>query len=97
MKSEPSDHSLPKVQCDFNACGFSGTPTDNCFYVLCLEELGPLQPREGMRIIVWDWSDFELVLGCEAVLERYEDSWRARPKEDTWYEQKPDQTYPRQD
>jgi len=93
MKSTLPDVSLPRVWCDFNACGLSGEPGDNCYYALHREQLAVLHPSAGMRLFIWDWSDAALVVGCEAVLERYRNFWRARPVEDTWAEGKPDETF----
>jgi hypothetical protein len=93
MKSELPSRSLPKLWCDLNACGLSGEPGDNCYYALHREQLAALSPVEGMRVFIWDWSDPELFVGCEALLERLDDQWRARPVDETWYEARPDETF----
>ena len=93
MKSELPSRSLPRLWCDLNACGLSGEPDDNCYYALHKEQLPALQPKVGMRVFIWDWSDSELIIGREASLERFNNSWRARPTDETWFEAKPDETF----
>jgi len=92
-KSELPSRSVPKLWCDLNARGLSGEPGDDCFYALHREQLAALQPTVGMRIFIWDWSDSELFVGLEALLERFDDGWRARPVDETWYEARPDDTF----
>jgi len=91
--SELPSRSLPKLWCDLNACGLSGEPDDNCYYALHREQLAELQPVAGMRVFIWDWSDSELFVGREALLERFDDRWRARPVDETWYEARPDESF----
>src|SRR5882724_8162331 len=93
MKSELPPRSLPKLNCDLNACGLSGEPDDDCYYGLDWKHLATLQPVVGMRLFVWDWSNSELIIGCEALLERFDDRWRARPIAETWVEARPDETF----
>lgn len=73
---------LPRIWCDFNACGLSGEPGDDCFYVFDMKGLGP---TEGMRLCVYDDDGDGDVIGCEARLERWGDSWRLRPDDGTWF------------
>jgi hypothetical protein len=91
--SEPPSHSLPKVSCDLNACGWSGENDDNCYYAFDKEQFAALPPSVGMRLFIWDWSDSESIVGCEAILEQARDGWRARPIDGTWFEGKPDDTF----
>jgi hypothetical protein len=93
MKSSPPPISIPRLECDFNAQGLSGESGDDCYYGLDRQRLATLHPVVGMRVFVWDWSDSELVIGCEASLEPFHDFWRARPVPDTWYEGLPDETF----
>jgi hypothetical protein len=93
MNSTLSSRSLPKLWCDLNACGLSGEAGDNCYYGLHREQLAALQPREGMKVFVWDWSDDKSVIGCEAFLEKYSNLWRARPIDETWFQGFPDETF----
>ena len=85
MKSTPPDASLPKVWCDFNACGWSGEPDDNCYYAFDKEALAALRPTEGMQLVIYDDNGDGTVIGCEARLESFNMSWRFRPDEDTWF------------
>jgi hypothetical protein len=93
MTSTLPSRSVPRLYCDLNACGLSGEAGDNCYYALHRDQLAALRPRAGMRVCVWDWSDERLVVGCEALLEPYDDRWRARPIDDTWFEGLPDDTF----
>ena len=83
MKSAPPDASLPRVWCDFNACGWSGAPDDNCYYTFDKVALAALRPTEGMRLFVYMDEGDGTVVGFEARLERFQDSWRIRPDERT--------------
>lgn len=98
MNTTPPATTIPKLSCDFNEQGLSGEPDDTCYYGLCREDLKTLLPKEGMRVFIWDWSDSELVIGCEALLEHwvvepYGDLWKARPIEGTWFEGRPDESF----
>jgi hypothetical protein len=86
MKSEPPDAALPRLWCDFNACGWSGEPDDRCYYAFDQQALTALGPREGLRLFAFmdDDGDGEIV-GCQAVLERFGMSWRIRPDAGTWF------------
>jgi len=92
MKSTPPDASLPRVWCDFNACGWSGAPDDNCYYAFDKEAVLALHPTEGMRLFAYDDDGDGEVTGCEARLERFQDSWRIRPDESTWFTGQLDET-----
>ncbi len=79
MGSSPASTDLPKVWCDFNACGWSGEPGDDCFYSFDRAGLAALSPRPGLRVFAYDYSgDGEEVFGCEATLERLGEGWRLR-------------------
>jgi hypothetical protein len=93
MGSTLQVRSIPKLRCDFNACGWSGEAGDNCYYAMHREQLVALPPEIGTRVCIWDWSDSEVVCGCEALLELFENNWRARPVDGTWFEGKPDETF----
>ena len=86
MRSEPPDFSLPRVWCDFNACGWSGEPDDDCYYVFDKQEVAALQPAEGMKVFIYDDNGDGTIIGCEARLEIFRDSWRMRPDKSTWFE-----------
>ena len=92
-KSELPSRSLPKLWCDLNARGFSGEPDDDCFYALHRKQLAALPPAAGLRVFIWDWSDSELFVGLETLLEQFDDGWRARPVDGIWYEARPDDTF----
>jgi hypothetical protein len=55
--------------------------------------LAAVPPTAGTRIVNWDWSDAKPIVGCEALLEPFDDFWRARPMPDTWFEGLPDETF----
>ncbi len=75
---------LPVVGCDFNACGWSQEPDDNCFYAFTQQDLIRAQPFIGKRIIVYMEDTDRENLACEAVLEQWQNRWRARPDESSW-------------
>ena len=79
MNSSLSDVSIPKIWCDFNACGWSGAPGDNCYYAFDQEALATLHLTEGMRLFIYDDDGVGGVVGCEARLESFNASWRIRP------------------
>jgi hypothetical protein len=85
MKSEPPDPSLPRVETDFNACGWSGAPDDNCYYVFDRDALAPGRLQDGLRVFAYMDDGDGMVVGCQAVLERYGTRWRLRPDESTWW------------
>jgi len=85
MKSERSDDSLPRVWCDFNACGWSGAPDDDCYYAFDKEAVEALHPTEGMRLFIYDDDLDGEIFGWEGQLERFQDSWRIRPDKSTFF------------
>jgi hypothetical protein len=87
----PPDPALPRVWCDFNACGWSDEDGDDCFYSLHREQLAALPPEAGRQILIWDHSDEVSVIAVVAILEPFRlhpvaSGWRARPLRETWYE-----------
>lgn len=79
------DSSLPRLWCDFNACGWSGVSGDNCFYVFDKNAFQALPPAEGMRVVLYDDDGDGNVIGCVGRLEPYDGSWRIRPEADSWF------------
>jgi hypothetical protein len=83
--------SLPRVWCDFNSVGWSGEEDDECYYSFDEKALSACRPREGMRVFIYEQGCGELIMGCEATLERYahpfieEPQWRIRPVHGTGY------------
>lgn len=78
---------LSAVWTDFNAKGWSGENDDPCYYVINLQRLHVDEITEGRRFFAYmeeNQSSAEIV-GCEALLEKYRDGWRARPVENTWF------------
>ncbi len=69
----------PPLWCDFNACGWSGEPDDNCYYVLDRRALDALPARVGLEVFIWGETDETTIIGCVARLEQFDDGWRARP------------------
>jgi hypothetical protein len=75
----------PIYWCDFNACGLSGDPKDNCFY-----RFGPkgdpidTNPLVGMKVLLYDEDGDDELLTCEATLEFDSGWWRARPNAESW-------------
>lgn len=71
--------SLPALGCDFNACGWSGLPDDNCYYAMDRKTLDKLI-RDGRLLAFGYMEDSETEFtGVAIQLERYGDDWRARP------------------
>ncbi len=92
MKSTPPDASLPRLRADFNACGLSGAPGDDCYYGLFVEELAPVTPREGLRVFAYMDDGDDMVIGCEGVLEKSivhwqkdKEFWRFQPDQTSWW------------
>jgi len=89
-RSKPAS-ALPRVRCDFNSAGWSGEDGDDCYYSFDEKALARHRPRVGMRVFIFEPSRDELVMGCEAELERYEHPitgeprWRLRPIPNTGY------------
>ena len=81
---------LPRIACDFNSAGWSGED-DGCYYSFDDKALARHRPRAGMRIFIYENSRDNLVMGCEAELEKYrhpvtdETCWRLRPVPNTGY------------
>ena len=82
---------LPRIRCDFNATGWSGEEGDECYYSFDEKELARHRPRAGMRVFIYENSRDDLVMGCEAELERYRNvitnelCWRLRPIANTGF------------
>ena len=76
----------PAIWCDFNACGWSGEEDDDCYYVLDGAALKSLPACTGLTVFLFEEEDISgtEILGRVARLERYGDSWRARPVGD-WF------------
>lgn len=72
----------PRVWCDFNACGWSGDPDDDCYYVLNSDDLRAACASDGLSVLLFDWDDDTetQVLARLAQLESYRGRWRARPR-----------------
>ena len=84
VKTREAQLSLPALWCDFNACGLSGLPDDNCYYSMKQQTLEEIGLKEGMRVFGYmEDSETEFV-GIEVQLERYRDGWRARPVADSF-------------
>lgn len=79
---------LPRLQCDFNACGWIGDVNDDCVYAFDPNALNLLCPSTGCRVLLIGPEENGVVLSVEAVMERIELSywsgWRARPDNTTW-------------
>ncbi len=86
MASSIPDLSLPRLWCDFNACGWSGDAGDDCYYAFDKQALATLDPTEGMRVFIYDDDGDGNVMGCEGLIERHRDSWRIRPDKGTWFQ-----------
>jgi hypothetical protein len=83
--------SLPRIECDFNSTGWSGEDDDECYYSFDENALARLHPRPGLRIFIYEASRDDLVMGCEAELEKYQHPisdaarWRLRRVPNTGY------------
>lgn len=84
-RSTPPDPVLPRVWCDFNACGWSGEPGDNCYYVIDDDAIAANGLTEGARLFVWDDEGDGNVIGCEGRLESFQGRWRVRTDAGDWY------------
>jgi hypothetical protein len=84
--------SLPRISCDFNACGWSGAPDDDCYYAFDKQAVTALCPVDGMRVFIYDDNGDGSIIGCEARLERFLDGWRIRPDKSSWFEGRLDET-----
>jgi hypothetical protein len=81
MKTETPDASLPRIWCDFNACGRSGAAEDDCYYAFDKVAILTLSRLKALDFLLTDGE----VIGCEARLERFQDSWRIRPIQNTCF------------
>ncbi len=88
MRSEPLDAAQSWVECDFNACGWSGAADDDCYYVLDQQALVQLGPTEGMKLFIFADEGGGEFFGCEGRLERFGEAWRVRPDHGTWFERR---------
>jgi hypothetical protein len=83
--------SLPRILCDFNSVGWSGEDDDECYYSFDEKALAARRTREGLRVFIYERSRGNLVMGCEAELQKYnhpitgEARWRLRPLPNTGY------------
>jgi hypothetical protein len=83
--------SLPRILCDFNSVGWSGDDDDDCYYGFDEKSLVGHRPHAGMRVFIYERSRDDLVMGCEAELEKYQHPlsndvrWRLRPVPNTGY------------
>jgi hypothetical protein len=66
----PVHSTHPVVWCDFNACGWSGRPHDNCFYLLDQKRLAELGAKVGDKVFLYmeDSDDGREVTGIEGEL-----------------------------
>jgi hypothetical protein len=76
----PQNDSLPRIWCDFNACGWSGEEGDDCFYAFDRKALNAINPSVGMRVFIYDEDgDNGEIIGCVGQLEQFNSGWRIRP------------------
>ena len=77
----------PAVWCDFKACGFSGRPDDNCFYVLDQRRLRELGAKLGDKVFLFmvDSADGQDVTGIEGELVPFGRKLIARPLDQEYY------------
>jgi hypothetical protein len=77
----------PPVWCDFNACGWSGRPEDNCFYVLDEKRLAELVAKAGDKVFLFmeDSANGQEITGIEAVLVDSDGKLIARPLDQEFY------------
>jgi hypothetical protein len=89
--TRPPDN-IRRVWCDFNACGWSGLPDDNCYYVLSAEDLKNAQEGELVFIYDSDNGGHSEIFGCIAKLNWYRGTassgWRACPTNSSFYREK---------
>jgi hypothetical protein len=81
---KPSD--LPPLWCDFNACGWSGRPDDNCYY--SLDKVRVEEFKAGDRVFLYDVDlvDGAMgVIGIDAELIEDRSGLIARPLGDAFY------------
>jgi hypothetical protein len=77
----------PPVWCDFNACGWSGRPEDNCYYVLDQKRLAEVGAKAGDRVflLMEDSADGQEIPGIEAELADSDGKLIARPLDQEFY------------
>ena len=86
MSDGAPDFALPRVWCDFNACGWTGEPGDDCYYVLDVEAIAARGLTSGTRVFIWDDDGNGEIIGCVGKLEVFRDGWRVRPAVGTWFQ-----------
>ncbi len=79
------DSALPRIWCDFNACGWSGNASDNCYYVLDQKAIAALGLTECSHVFIYDDDGDGHVIGCAGKLESFDGQWRVRPVADSWF------------
>jgi hypothetical protein len=82
--SKPSQ--FPPLWCDFNACGLSRRPDDDCYYALHPEEVKAF--AVGDRVFLYDDDVVDGapgVVGIEAQLVDYRGTLIARPTGEAFY------------
>jgi hypothetical protein len=77
----------PAAWCDFNACGWSGRPDDNCFYVLDQERLAEVGAKVGDKVFLFmeGSADSQEVTGIEGKLLESSGKMIARPLDQEYY------------
>jgi hypothetical protein len=87
-KPNPPRSNYPPVWCDFNACGWSGKPDDDCFYVLDLKRLAELGAKAGDTVFLYmeDSADGREVTGVEGELVEVTGKLIARPLDQDYYQ-----------
>lgn len=60
---KPSD--FPPLWCDFNACGWSGRPDDNCYY--SLDKVRVKEFKAGDRVFLYDEDLVDGVMGVVGI------------------------------
>jgi hypothetical protein len=81
----PPDQLLPRVWCDFNACGWSGEVGDDCYYAFDREAIVTNSVIVGDKLFIWDDDGDGNVIGCEALAESFDGQLRFRRVANTWY------------
>lgn len=82
LMSREEQLSLPALWCDFNACGLSGLPGDNCYYSMKSDTLAALTNCGRLRVFGYMEDSENEFAGVAIQLERYREGWRARPISD---------------
>ena len=90
-RSTPLDCNIPHFWCDFNACGWGLEPDDDALYQFDWNAAGEqFEALVGQTVVLYDIEDETNIIGCEAVIERFDldgcpRSYRARPVVRSWY------------